>query len=325
MDFAEVLTRAWQITWKYKVLWLFGFIASLVGQIPSLFTQFSSNPLNPFPFDIDPTQDNQGLEDIFPQFESSDGDLGQIFLSLLLGMIGVSLLISLLILVLNTFTRLNVINGTLQIERGQETLTFKQLIKDSWPLYWRILGLNLFIVLAQQILMIVFGVVVVYFTVSTFDIGIMCLIFPALICLIIPYSWLVYLLTEQSNVALVVDNLGVIDALRGGWKIIFANKMVMFLMSLLLLVVGLVITIIISLPMFAFLSPMLSIESSVNRETLASNFTLLRNCLLLYLPLYSLGAGIMQTFLGSIWTLTYLRLNKPDQSVEELEEIPATT
>ena len=27
-NFGEVLTRAWQITWKYKVLWIFGILAS---------------------------------------------------------------------------------------------------------------------------------------------------------------------------------------------------------------------------------------------------------------------------------------------------------
>jgi len=26
-NFGEVLTRAWQIIWKHKVLWIFGFLA----------------------------------------------------------------------------------------------------------------------------------------------------------------------------------------------------------------------------------------------------------------------------------------------------------
>ena len=28
MNFGEVLSRAWQITWKHKILWLFGLLAS---------------------------------------------------------------------------------------------------------------------------------------------------------------------------------------------------------------------------------------------------------------------------------------------------------
>ena len=27
-NFGEILTRAWKITWKYKVLWIFGILAS---------------------------------------------------------------------------------------------------------------------------------------------------------------------------------------------------------------------------------------------------------------------------------------------------------
>ncbi|MGD8398342.1 MAG: hypothetical protein PVG11_05750, partial [Anaerolineae bacterium] len=29
MDFGKLLTRAWQITWRWKVLWILGFLASL--------------------------------------------------------------------------------------------------------------------------------------------------------------------------------------------------------------------------------------------------------------------------------------------------------
>ena len=29
MNYGEVLSRAWQIIWKYKVLWIFGILAGL--------------------------------------------------------------------------------------------------------------------------------------------------------------------------------------------------------------------------------------------------------------------------------------------------------
>ena len=28
MDYGEILKKSWNITWKFKVLWLFGFLAS---------------------------------------------------------------------------------------------------------------------------------------------------------------------------------------------------------------------------------------------------------------------------------------------------------
>jgi hypothetical protein len=31
MDFGEVLTKAWKIIWKYKILWLFGIFVFLWG------------------------------------------------------------------------------------------------------------------------------------------------------------------------------------------------------------------------------------------------------------------------------------------------------
>ena len=29
MDFGKVLSRAWEITWRWKVLWVLGFLAAL--------------------------------------------------------------------------------------------------------------------------------------------------------------------------------------------------------------------------------------------------------------------------------------------------------
>ncbi len=33
MDFGNILTRAWQISWKHKALWLFGILAACGGSI----------------------------------------------------------------------------------------------------------------------------------------------------------------------------------------------------------------------------------------------------------------------------------------------------
>ena len=30
-DFGELLSRAWQITWKHKMLWVFGFVQTMAG------------------------------------------------------------------------------------------------------------------------------------------------------------------------------------------------------------------------------------------------------------------------------------------------------
>ena len=34
MDIGSVLTRAWNITWKYKVLWLLGILAGCSASTP---------------------------------------------------------------------------------------------------------------------------------------------------------------------------------------------------------------------------------------------------------------------------------------------------
>ena len=41
-DFSEVLTRAWQITWKHKVLWIIGILSGLLisTMFPLMFSPF---------------------------------------------------------------------------------------------------------------------------------------------------------------------------------------------------------------------------------------------------------------------------------------------
>ena len=41
MEIGEVLSRAWQIIWKHKVLWIFGILASCSS------SNFGSNPDDP--------------------------------------------------------------------------------------------------------------------------------------------------------------------------------------------------------------------------------------------------------------------------------------
>ncbi|MGD2028249.1 MAG: hypothetical protein PVI99_10570, partial [Anaerolineales bacterium] len=59
MDYGKILTRALQIIWKYKILWLFGFLANCGGNaggssgassgggnVPTFNYQFDADPNN---------------------------------------------------------------------------------------------------------------------------------------------------------------------------------------------------------------------------------------------------------------------------------------
>ena len=35
MDYGEVLSKAWKIVWKFKILWIFGILASCTGNAGS--------------------------------------------------------------------------------------------------------------------------------------------------------------------------------------------------------------------------------------------------------------------------------------------------
>ena len=52
MDYGKILSRAWQIFWKYKILWVFGILASCSanrGSSPNFNYSLSSGDFSDFP------------------------------------------------------------------------------------------------------------------------------------------------------------------------------------------------------------------------------------------------------------------------------------
>ena len=168
MDFGEVLSSAWKIIWKHKVLWIFGILASC-GSANGSTSILSSVIGSGVPVIIQ-------IERI-PEW--------QIILSIIVVLIAV-LQIALLVFFLATIGRIGMIRGTQQSDAGINKLVFGELLSGSMPYFWRVFGLNLVVGLAIVVffisLFLAFGV----FNVVTLGIAVVC-IFP-LLCILVPYN-----------------------------------------------------------------------------------------------------------------------------------------
>lgn len=302
MDYGYVLKRAWEIIWKFKILWVFGILASC-GQAS---TSGGGNSGYRFSFQ-DPF--------LFPQvnhfFERPDPAI----VALLIGL-GIFFVLAMIVLVilLGTVGRIGLIRGTVKAEQGAERLTFGELWRDGLKYFWRVFGLNLLVgvIIFLAIMVLVFSGVAL--SIATLGLFLLCLL--PLICLFIPVMWAISVVIEQANVALVVENVGITEAISRGWRVAKDNIGSMIVMSLVLLLgVGLLGGIIIGLPMLIVLTP--AFIGAVNGGTAAlRNGMLVSGVLfLLYLPVLLLLSGILRSYTSSAWTLTYMRLtNKPLQS-----------
>ncbi len=304
-DFGYVLNRAWKITWKHKVLWIFGIFAGCGrgggnggGGGGGGGEQFSN-----------------GLEfgNEVQQFLDQTGQWIEKNWWIILVIAIVFLLLIALAIFLGTIGRIGLIKGTTLAEGGAESLAFGNLFRDSLPYFWRILGLSVLVGLAFLVLLsplIAFGIV-------TAGIGFLCLL--PLLCILIPLLWAVMAVVEQANAAIVIENLRIMDGLRRGWEICRSNVGAIVLMALILWIGSGIIGIVIALPIFAIVLGVISAgltTGDVFRST--TPLIVAGLCMIVYIPVLIVLSGILTAYVQSAWALTYIRLSKQPEKITEV-------
>ena len=127
---------------------------------------------------------------------------------------------------------------------------------------------------------------------------------------------------EQSTIAIVIEDVGIIDGLRRGWDIVRSNLGPMVAMALFLIVgLGLVVGFVIGLPLVFISAPIFLGAFSGSQEVLWTGFVLAGICFCLYLPVIILFSGLLRAYISTAWTLTYLRLTTGQNLPEP---VPAT-
>jgi hypothetical protein len=295
MDLGSVLSRAWQIIWKHKVLWIFGILAGCTNGSSGLGNSFRYNYQGQLPPEIQPYY-NQFAN--LPQW--------MIVLLVLLAIL-VALILVVLAIFLGTIGRVGLIRGVQQADQGAVRLLFNELFNGSMPYFWRVFGLNLLFGLAAALVGILVVIFVIIGAVVTLGIGLICLI--PLLCLLVPIGWFVNIILEQANIAIVVENLGILDGVRRGWDVVRNNLGIVIVMGLILFIgVGLIGGFIIGLPLVAIVIPAVLGAAAGTRTTLGGGLLVAGLCFVAYLPVLIILNGILRSYVESAWTLTYLRL-----------------
>ena len=213
------------------------------------------------------------------------------------------ILLTFLLYALGMMGRIGLIKGTHKAENGAESLPFGEIWSESMPYFWRIFGLNFLIGLAFLIIL----VPLILFGVITAGIGFVCLL--PIFCLLIPVGWILYIVIEQAQAAIVLEDLGILDGIKRGWEIVKTNVMPTIIMSLILGIGGGIFGLIVALPLILAFIPIL-IGLGTLRESLTPLYFSLA-CCAVYIPVLIFFNGILTAYIKSAWALTFLRLTKP--------------
>ena len=302
-NFGEVLTRAWQIIWKHKILWVFGIFASCSRGGGGGGGNGGGGGGN----------GNQQ----FPQWQQTMDQIGR-WISENTWIVVVGVIVVLLLIVLSIFLgtigRIGLIKGTQRAEEGAERMIFGELFSESTPYFWRVFGLSLLIGLISLVIflpLILFGVI-------TAGVGFICLL--PLICLLIPVLWAVSVVIEQANAAIVLENLGIGDGLRRGWEVVRNNPGPMIILALILFIGSGVIGFIIALPVIAAVLPFVFGAATNNTNPIWFGVV----CCAIYFPILLVLNGILTAYMQTVWALTYMRLTKPHDNAPVIIEANAS-
>ena len=309
MDFGKVLTRAWEIIWKHKILWVFGLFASCSGPASSASFRGGGGGGTGYQYD------GGDYPFLSPEYQRFFRELSHLFEQNIEAIFTVGIILFLVFLVLGLFFyllsnlgKVGLIRGTLLAEGGADRMTFNQIFEESKPFFWRIVGLNLLVAVVFLVAVIVMWMIFGAGLIFTFGLGLFCLI--PLICLMVPFIWFLGIVLKQANIALVLEDLDIMAALKRGWHFTREHLGNMIVMGIILYIGGAIIGFIVGLPQVFSIIPLftglITGEIFSDPEVLLRGITATVVMQLLYLPIFLALRAVLVSYIESAWTLNYL-------------------
>lgn len=289
-DFGDVLSRAWQITWKHKVLWaisLLPFLISLLFLPVWLVLVFQRN------FDID---------------RLSSWMQNPVIVSFV---IIIYLVVFIASIFLQIVSRASVTLGIYRAETVLQPVTFMDLLKNGFQYFWRILAISFLV--GAGIMVVFFGFFAFLAALSVVTMGFAALCIQPLIILIIPLIWLVMTFMEQSESAIIADGMNAMEALRQAYELIKSNIWKYVLITVIIYVgMGTLTSLILfpfMIPMFFFM--MRNLDAGMDFNNMLQMQAVFG---IVILPLMAVVQGFSLTYMKSAMMLVYLRLTRSAQS-----------
>jgi hypothetical protein len=214
------------------------------------------------------------------------------------------------IIVLSTFGRIGLARGAWQADDGAGKLSFGKLFGESGAYFWRVFGLVLVIMVMWIVVMAVLFLPAVALSVLTLGIGLICLgpLMLLLCCLLIPVGWAVSVITEQAIVAITCEDLGLFDGIGRGWEVFRANLGSMTIMFLILGIGGGILRFLIALPAFLIAIPLAGAAIAGTDAAWMAGGAAALVMLCIYIPVAIVLNGMVTTYTGSAWVVTFRRL-----------------
>jgi len=312
MDYADLIRRAWQITWRYKFLWIFGILMALCGQ--------GNNSRINFQFNV------RGSSGQFPQFP----DLPPWVTDLPIAVYVVAGLLALLIfwaisLIVGAIGRSALIRAAARAEAGEE-LSLAQSWRDGLA---KAVPVGLLQLLLSIPMLVLVGILIVLGLALFLPLFLQLMdnpqeppplasfisffpLFFATVCGFICFSFIIQLfvalfLTFGSR-AIILEDQGVLASLGRGWQRFRQNLGPSIILAVIIIVLTFALGLLLAVPAAAILFPVMfgvmgDLASGRGLSWLAILIVAVVG--LGITLIFGIVSGIFQVFSETLWTLAY--------------------
>ena len=325
MNYGEILKNAWHITWKHKILWLFGILAGFAsahgGGAPSSSGsgyRFSSSDVgNRFFFR------HTNMHYLLARLEEVLNNIPiWVWIMLAFSMFVLIIIASVVSLFLGTLGTGGVIKGSLLAADAEEDikpLNFKKIFTGLKPFYWRLLLLKVVVMFAGVILGLVLAVIIVGPILMTLGLILPCM-FPFFL-LLIPLAFLLQVLVINIDIALIDEDLSLVNAFTRAWQVTTSNIWPMLLMAVILNLIQLLFAGLLLAPMFVMAFPTIIGMLIGETVSIAVGAAISTFFFMILIVVIMFVAGILKAFELSAYTLTFRHLkNKTKTSIIEIKD-----
>lgn len=304
MNLGKILSEAWRIVWKHKVLWLLGILASCSASgsgLNNLFNVARTGPENSV--SLPPALRWQLLQ----FFQHSENYLGVIITLLTL-----LCLLGLVLLALSVLGQLGIVRGTLNALDGAESLSLRELLREIQPAFWPFWGLEAALSLLGGLVGVVFGLGLAFSLATTAGLLLLCLL--PLFCLLLPIGFVFTSVLNYGLVAILDEGHGLIQGLERGWAVFRAYWSQTLALWLTLTGIGLAAGMVIGLPSLLALFILFLPETLL---TASSRFWLAFGYTASLIPFLLAAYGLIAAYAGAAWTAAYRQLTAAPVAAEE--------
>jgi hypothetical protein len=327
MDYGRVLTRAWEITWRWKILWILGFLAALGSGSGGGGTSSYTTSGNDWPY---------GWGYTYHEPYIPPG-----LIAAIIGLACLAVIIAIAVWVVSVIARGGLIAGVQQVEE-QEHTSFGLAWRAGARRFWTLFGIGILAAIPMIILVVAAIVVLVMmfvgsgFAFTSSDAAGATGIVTSILCScgfccgLIIVSIILQQIRIYAERAAIVEDLGWIEAFARGWNVLKANLGPTIVFWIIFFAIGIAFFIAIGVVLAATAFPFIALVTNID----PGPWLFAPICCggLLAVIVAALISAIVQTFTSATWTLAYCDMiglagppaaEPPEELLFELDEVPA--